>query len=48
MRGVIAGSDPNDPTAVMDPLAGVTRGLHGLRIGVDVCLLLLQPTMDLT
>jgi amidase len=37
--GVIAGSDPNDPTAVLDPvpnyLAGMTRGLHGLRIGVD-------------
>jgi amidase len=35
--GVIAGSDPNDPTAVLDPvpnyLAGMTRGLHGLRIG---------------
>jgi amidase len=39
MLGVIAGSDPNDPTAVLDPvpnyLAGMTRGLHGLRIGVD-------------
>ena len=37
--GVIAGNDPNDPTAVLDPvpnyLAGMTRGLHGLRIGVD-------------
>ena len=37
--GVIAGSDPNDPTAVQDPvpnyLAGMTRGLRGLRIGVD-------------
>ena len=37
--GVIAGSDPNDPTAVLDPvpnyLAGMTRGLRGLRIGVD-------------
>ena len=39
MLGVIAGSDRNDPTAVQDPvpnyLAGMTRGLHGLRIGVD-------------
>jgi amidase len=39
MLGVIAGSDPNDPTTVLDPvpnyLAGMTRGLHGLRIGVD-------------
>src|SRR4029077_14790506 len=37
--GVIAGSDPKDPTAVQDPvpnyLAGMTRGLRGLRIGVD-------------
>jgi amidase len=37
--GVIASSDPNDPTAVLDPvpnyLAGMTRGLRGLRIGVD-------------
>jgi amidase len=39
MLGVIAGSDQNDPTAVLDPvpnyLAGMKRGLHGLRIGVD-------------
>ena len=39
MLGVIAGSDLNDPTAVPDPvpnyLAGMTRGLQGLRIGVD-------------
>jgi amidase len=39
MLGVIAGGDPNDPTAVLDPvpnyLAGMTRGLRGLRIGVD-------------
>src|SRR3954447_4052317 len=37
--GVIAGSDRNDPTAVQDRvpnyLAGMTRGLLGLRIGVD-------------
>ncbi|MGA8759568.1 MAG: amidase, partial [Stellaceae bacterium] len=37
--GVIAGSDPNDPTAVLDPVpnypAGMIRGLRGLRIGVD-------------
>ena len=39
MLGVIAGSDSNDPTALLDPvpnyLAGMSRGLHGLRIGVD-------------
>jgi amidase len=39
MLGVIAGSDPDDPTAVLDPvpnyLAGMTRGLRGLRVGVD-------------
>ena len=42
MLGVIAGSDPNDPTAVQDPvpnyLAGMTRGLRGVRVGVDRCL----------
>jgi len=36
---VIAGSDPNDPTAVLDPvpdyLAVVGQGVRGLRIGVD-------------
>ena len=46
-RSVIAGSDPNDPTAVLDPvpndLAGMTRGL---RVGVDSPLLLsVQSTM---
>ena len=39
MLGVIAGSDPNDPTSVLDPvpnyLAGMRRGLRGLRVGVD-------------
>jgi amidase len=39
MLGVIAGADPNDPTASQEPvpnyLAGMTRGLRGLRIGVD-------------
>jgi hypothetical protein len=35
-RSVIAGSNPNDPTAVLDPVSnGMTRGLHGLRVGVD-------------
>jgi amidase len=37
--GVIAGSDPNDPTTVLGPVpnyvAGMTRGLRGLRVGVD-------------
>src|SRR6516162_11487691 len=39
MLGVIAGSDSNDPTALLDPvpnyLAGMTRGLRDLRVGVD-------------
>ena len=39
MLGVIAGSDPNDPTALLDPvpdyLAAVAQGVRGLRIGVD-------------
>ncbi len=39
LLGAIAGSDENDPTAVQLPvpnyLAGMTRGLRGLRIGVD-------------
>lgn len=39
MLGAIAGADPNDPTASQEPvpnyLAGITRGIRGLRIGVD-------------
>jgi amidase len=39
MLGVIAGPDENDPTANQEPvpnyLAGIKRGLRGLRIGVD-------------
>jgi amidase len=39
MLGVIAGSDPNDPTAVHDPvpdyLAAAGLGIQGLRIGID-------------
>ena len=37
--GAIAGADKNDPTAVQDPvpnyLAGLERGIRGVRIGVD-------------
>ena len=37
--GAIAGADPNDPTAVQAPvpnyLAGMTRGIRGLRVGLD-------------
>lgn len=37
--GAIAGIDPNDPTASPEPvpnyLAGIRRGLRGLRVGVD-------------
>ncbi|MCC8977826.1 amidase [Bradyrhizobium acaciae] len=39
MLGVIAGADPNDPTALQAPvpnyLAGVGESIRGLRIGVD-------------
>ncbi|WP_322515616.1 amidase [Rhodopseudomonas palustris] len=39
MLGVIAGSDPNDPTALRAPvpnyLAQINDGIRGLRIGVD-------------
>lgn len=39
MLGVIAGADPNDPTALQAPvpnyLAGISNGVRGLRIGVD-------------
>jgi amidase len=39
MLAAIAGSDPNDPTARLDPvpdyLADAERGVRGLRIGVD-------------
>ena len=39
LLGAIAGSDPKDPTALLDPvpdyLAAVAQGVRGLRIGVD-------------
>ena len=39
MLAVVAGRDPNDPTAVFDPvpdyLAAVEQGVPGLRIGLD-------------
>lgn len=39
MLGVIAGADPNDPTAsqlpVPDYLAGMRQGMKGLRVGID-------------
>lgn len=39
MLGVIAGPDQNDPTASQEPvpnyLAGIRRGLRGLRVGFD-------------
>ncbi|MDO9709907.1 amidase [Paracraurococcus lichenis] len=39
MLGAIAGADPKDPTASLEPvpnyLAGLRRGLKGLRIGID-------------
>jgi amidase len=39
MLSAIAGADVNDPTASLEPvpnyLAGMTRGIRGLRIGVD-------------
>lgn len=40
MLGAIAGGDPNDATALLDPvpdyLASVRQGVQGLRIGIDV------------
>ncbi|PWS21748.1 Asp-tRNA(Asn)/Glu-tRNA(Gln) amidotransferase GatCAB subunit A, partial [Enterococcus faecium] len=37
--GAIAGADPKDPTASLAPvpnyLAGMQRGLRGLRVGID-------------
>ncbi|MTE01476.1 amidase [Paracoccus sp. YIM 132242] len=43
MLGVIAGADPNDPTALTAPvpdyLAGIGAPIHGLRIGVDASVL---------
>jgi amidase len=40
MLGAVAGSDPNDPTALLDPVpdypAVLGQGVRGLRIGVDV------------
>ncbi len=39
MLGAIAGADPKDPTASLAPvpnyLAGMQRGLRGLRVGID-------------
>ncbi|MDP9901975.1 amidase [Variovorax ginsengisoli] len=39
MLGAIAGADPKDPTASLSPvpnyLAGIQRGLRGLRVGID-------------
>jgi amidase len=39
LLGAIAGGDPRDPTALLDPvpdyLAAITEDLHGMRIGVD-------------
>lgn len=43
MLGVIAGADPHDPTALIDPvpdyLDGLGGGVRGLRIGLDRALL---------
>ncbi len=40
LLGAIAGSDPNDPTALLDPVpnyvAGIVGDLRNLRIGIDV------------
>jgi amidase len=39
MLGVIAGADPDDPTAIQDPvpdyLAEIGRNVRGLRVGID-------------
>src|SRR5262245_21544966 len=43
MLGVIAGPDPDDPTALQEPvpdyLAGIDEGPRGLRIGIDRALI---------
>ena len=43
MLGVIAGPDPDDPTAFHEPvpdyLAGIGQGVRGLRIGIDRALI---------
>jgi amidase len=43
LLGVIAGADPNDPTAAQEPvpdyLAGIGQGVRGLRIGIDRALI---------
>ena len=47
MRGRMAGSDPDDPTAVLDPVpshfAGLTRGL---RVGVESACRRRQSSME--
>jgi amidase len=43
MLGAITGPDPNDPTAVHEPvpdyLAGIAGGVRGLRVGIDRALI---------
>lgn len=52
MLGVIAGADPDDPTAaqvaVPDYLAELKNGVHGLRIGVDRRLIAAAADADMT
>jgi amidase len=49
--GAIAGSDPDDPTASLDPvpdyLAGIDGGVRGLRIGIDRALIAAGADADM-
>jgi amidase len=51
MLGAIAGPDPDDPTAVDDPvgdyLAGIGEGVRGLRIGIDRALIAAGADADM-
>ena len=51
MLGVIAGPDPDDPTAFHEPvpdyLAGIGQGVRGLRIGIDRVLIATGADSDM-
>jgi amidase len=51
MLGAIAGADPDDPTAVYEPvpdyLGGIGEGVHGLRIGIDRALIAAGADTDM-
>jgi amidase len=51
LLGVIAGADPNDPTATQDPvpdyLGGIGEGVRGLRVGIDRALITAGADADM-